>query len=141
MQGSIDTSNFQHRLKRLEEKFDSGWLLNELGGVGTAEWRNVHLGNDPTDPTDNLTHSLDTNLSHLIPKVLISTDGTDNNSFEVNLIQTANAEITGVTFFQIDTNNITIQTGSGGIRYIDNAGASQLLDIENWYYKIVVGRL
>jgi len=126
--------------------FDSGWLLNELGGAATADWMNVHLGNDPTDPTDNLTHGLGAPLSDLIIKVLISTDETDNNSFE--LLDThhkySNGAVDskfGITIYQVDVNNIKIQTATDGIKGIADDGSFTIIDDEDWYYKIKVWKL
>ena len=121
--------------------FDSGWLLNEMGGPGVADWTNVHLGNDPTDPTDNLTHNLDAPLSELIVKVLISTDGTDANSFEV-YAGNDNVADRGYTIFEVDTNNIIIQTGAQGLSYpADADGVTSGISANDWYYKIKVWKL
>lgn len=127
--------NLIHKIESLITKYDTGW-------INRSDWTNVHMGSDTTKNADsNVAHSLNGNLSELIVKVLISTDGTDNNSFEINLVQTSNSEITGITFEQVDINNIIVQTGSGGIRYMDSSGASSLLDTEDWYYKIVVYKI
>lgn len=123
---------------------DTGWLLNELGGVGVADWTNVHLGTDPTDPTDNLTHNLNAPLSDLIVKVLISTDGTDNNSFTVDAGRDTNTGValsSGITISQVDSNNILIQTGDAGIVALTAAGGSYFINTQNWYYKIKIWKL
>ncbi len=128
-------------------KYATEWLLNEMGGAGVADWTNVHLGNDPTDPTDNLTHGLGAPISDLLVKVLISTDGTDANSFEVGISdytdQTSGVMFIGWTVYQVDNNNIKIQTGSQGltIRAIDATGAGDAINTENWSYKIKVWKL
>ena len=122
---------------------DSGWLLNEEGGAGVGDWTNVHLGNDPTDPTDNFTHNLGVPLSDLSIRLLISTDGTDANSFEHPIIDTS----TGVTFnrgikiFAIDNNNVKIQTADGGLRDMADNGTVSTIDAQDYSYKIIAKRI
>ncbi len=125
-------------------KYATEWLLNEMGGAGVADWTNVHLGNDPTDRTDNLNHGLNAPLSDLLVKVLISTDGTDANSFEIgreNFSDVGATEEWNYTIYAVDNNNIKIQTGTKGCIYIDDNGIGQGLDVENWHYKIKVWKL
>ncbi len=118
------------------ETFELGWTLNEFNTAATATWLNVHLGNDGTDPTDNLTHGLNAPLSDLLVKILVSTDGTDTNSFEP--VQ----GIANVTFGwevgQVDVNNILIQTGASGILRKATTGTNTVIDTQNWYYNIAV---
>ena len=123
-------------------KYATEWLLNEMGGAGVADWTNVHLGNDPTDPTDNLTHGLNAPQSDLLVKVLISTDGTDVTSFEVvGWGGYDGANHLGIQKVYIDNNNVLIQTGANGFEYINESGNRVIVDIENWYYKIKVWKL
>ena len=131
IQGTIDYPNIQHRLPK---RYDTGW-------INRSDWTNVHMGSDTTLNTDSdVEHNLNANLSQLLVKVLISTDGTDGNSFEVG--QGSNNNV-GWTVYQVDTNNILIQTGSTGIGYqaVNPGGVSNTIDSDNWYYKIVVIRL
>jgi len=119
--------------------YDTGWLLNELGGAGVADWTDVLLGDDPTDKTDYITHNLNAPLYKLFVKVLISTDGTDNNSFEPNGISYNSPDTHyGYMVNQIDTNNIGIQTGLLGIGYLDSSGDFIAINAENWYYRVRV---
>ncbi len=124
-------------------KYATEWLLNEMGGAGVADWTNVHLGNDPTDRTDNLTHNLNAPLSDLLVKVLFSTNGTDANSFEMwaGMLLNAASNRFGITIFQADSNNIIVQTAGDGIAFIDGSGLVGIVDDENWYYKIKVWKL
>ncbi|MBU1078452.1 MAG: hypothetical protein KKH98_14235 [Spirochaetes bacterium] len=122
------------------KKFELGWKLNNMSGGGVGEWRNVHLGNDPDDKTDNLTHSLNAHLRELSVKVFISTDGTDENSFEVIGVawRVDTGTIYGTMPFEVDVNNIIIQTGAGGINYISTTGGLVSLSTEAYYYNIVI---
>ena len=90
----------------------------------------------------NFTHNLDAPVSDLLIKVLISTDGTDANSFEIlGADYAGSASAGGYTFWQIDNNNIKVQTGNNGVNYILDDGTLTAVDTEDWYYKIVVYRL
>jgi len=116
-------------------KYDTGW-------VACNDWTNQHLGDAVGG---NVVHSLGANLSDLLVKVLLSTDGTDANSFQI-LGQGYDYDndpglSLGLTAFQVDTNNITIQTGAAGVIYMDNNGVVQLIDTEAWYYKVKVYHL
>ena len=41
----------------------------------------------------------------------------------------------------VDNNNIKVQTASGGLRYISDAGGGVVLNTQDWYYKIKVWKL
>ena len=53
--------------------YDTGW-------VACSDWTNQHLG---STLGGNVVHNLNTPLRNLSVKVFISTDGTDDNSFEM----------------------------------------------------------
>ncbi len=118
--------------------YDTGW-------INRSDWTNVHLGSTTTKDTDSdVTHNLNTNLSDLLVKVLISTDGTDGNSFLVydGTSYEVGVSLYGATVFQVDTDSIKVQTGADGILYVlDAGGGAGLLDTEDWYYKIKVYKL
>ena len=129
-----------HVLYNLIKKYSTGWLLNEIGGAGVADWTNVHLGTDPTGDS-NVTHGLDGNLADFIVKVLISTDGTDANSFEVALSPLFPNTWSGYTVSYVDANNIKIQTGIAGLLYLLDNGIGSAIAAQNWYYKIIIYKI
>lgn len=109
--------------------------------ISRSDWTNVHIGSSTTKNADSdINHALGISLLNLNVKVLISTDGTDNNSFEIidSDFTSAGSAQTGITAFQVDTNNITIQSGTDGIDYIAGNGGTVLIDSEDWFYKIKV---
>ncbi len=114
----------------------------ELTGSDSGATADVNVSTKNTD--ESVAHNLDAPLSDLLVKVLISTDGTDANSFE---IMTGVSDInspgfsSGLTIYQGDNNNITVQTGVHGIVYLDGSGGTQVLDTEDWFYKIKVYKL
>lgn len=124
---------------------DTGLLTNyyDTGWINRSDWTNVHLGTDTTKNVDSdVDHNLTVNISKLLVKVLISTDGTDANSFEVLTNYASAASGTqGIQVNQVDTDSLIVQTGASGILTLQSDGTPLYLDTEDWYYKIVVIRL
>jgi hypothetical protein len=123
--------------------------VSNLTGVVTGErYSTAWVSNsDWTANQFDITHSLSANLSEIDVKFLISTDGTDNNSFEVDqvvrIIDTGSAtDLTaGFKILQIDDDNIRIQTGIDGIYTLNATGDNDLLQTNAYYYKVVVTKL
>ena len=123
--------------------YDTGW-------INRSDWTNVHMGSDDTKDNDSdVDHNLGVNQSDLGIQVLASTDGTDNNGFEINFtyalfdqaVPGAVLTEAGITIFQVDADSVRIQTGADGLVFsTDASGAGQALDTEDWYYKIKVVR-
>jgi len=70
-------------------------------------------------------------------KLLISTDGTETNSFEVPWVADPNSGY-GLTIYYVDNNNIKIQTYSNGLLYVTDIGGGTAINNQNWYYNIVI---
>ena len=106
--------------------FDTGWVSN-------SDWTNVDL---------TVTHNLSSNLSDLIVKLFISTDGTEANAFEIINSTKDSATMKGYTTYQDSINTFHIQTGEAGIAYCSDTDGTVLnLDTESWYYKVKVYKL
>lgn len=109
--------------------YSTGWVSN-------SDW---------TDAEFTVTHSLTTNLSDLIVKFFISTDGAEANSIEVITIfrsSTAGGLVYGYQIQQSDTDNIVIQTGKDGVMYFNSTGDRVLLGSSStFYYKVKVYKL
>jgi hypothetical protein len=129
-------------------RVSGSWIYNgiqhyDTGWINRSDWTNVHLGTVATKNTDsNVAHNLGGNISELIVKVFVSTDGTDNNSFEVGTSNYTD-DVSGVLsggfgIDQVDTNELIIQTGVVGLLYTNSVGNSPYVDTEDWYYKVVV---
>ena len=117
----------------------------ETAYINRSDWTNVHQGSDDTKNADsNVTHNLDAPLSDLLMKFLISTDGTDANSFEIyqSTFDSAQAATVnfGVIINQVDSDNLLIQTGVQGIHFLQSDGTGAVIDTEDWHYKIVAQR-
>ncbi len=115
--------------------YDTGWVSNN-------DWSNQHLG---TAPAGNVVHNLNAPLSNLTVRVLISTDGTDDNSFEVLYApydNVASADRSyGIQVNQVDTNNLIVQTGANGLFAIDTDGTRRFMISDADYYKVIVTQI
>ena len=59
------------------------------------------------------------------------------NSFEIEIGSDIDSgDHRGLTPYQVDTNNLLIQTGTLGLLYINASGVAVVIDTEDWYYKI-----
>lgn len=85
----------------------------------------------------NLYHGFGVNIKNIEKTITLSTDGTENNSFDI-LFSPTSATTTGLTFFQIDINSFQTQLGTGGINYTDTSGIGQTIDTEDWYCNVSV---
>lgn len=111
---------------------------HDTGYVTCNDWTDQLLGDTVGG---NVNHGFGLNLSDLDVRVLFSTDGTDANSFEMRPHVDVHGGVGnfGFTIDQVDTNNLSIQTGSGGIRYLDSAGGPQTFT-NGWSYRVIVKR-
>lgn len=122
--------------------YEWNWLRKyTTGWINRSDWTNVHLWSNTTKNTDsNVTHNLWKDLKDLLVKVMISTDWTENNAFEVSWLSTYNAS--GQSFStmaeQVDDDNLIIQTWDSGLAYLSSSGAFTAIQTEDWYYKIEV---
>ncbi len=129
---------------------DSGTILVLRAVTGTGVFTNDReiTGTDSgaTADVDGNTKNVDTNfyhgfgmpLSKLLVEALVSTDGTDANSFELLDSAWGAGASYGIILYAIDNNNIKIQTGAAGITRLNDAGSANVIDTEDWYYKIKV---
>ena len=116
--------------------YDTGW-------INRSDWTNVHLGSTTTKDTDsNVAHNLNAPLYKLFVKVLVSTDGTDNNSFDIlnQQVYFGGVDVAryGMQVYQVDSNNIKVQTAANGIIILDDNGIHTVVDSQDWYYKVRV---
>jgi hypothetical protein len=106
--------------------------------INRSVWANVHLGSNETKNVDSdLEHDLGLDISSLRVELIISEDGTDATAKVID-----NSSLAGAYYgFQrtvIDNNTLRIQTGSGGLVYLNDSGADIGITTQDWYYKIVV---
>jgi hypothetical protein len=139
----VISNGTEWKILDLHAHADSGWLLNEMAGAGSADWAIVHLGTDPTDPTDSWTHNLGVPQAKTKTILLISTDGTDANGFDIGtaLYSPDAAHRKGFTIYQVDNNNLIIQTATNGLNKVDSDGGETIIVAQNWYYRIITKRI
>ena len=113
-------------------KYSTGWVSN-------SDWTNGEYA---------VTHNLNTNLSDLIVKVFISSDGTEANAYEVqdtnryNDGATSSDKDVGIVIYQNSVNEIKVQTGAEGVGTLtDGAGELSILTTQSDFYKVVVYKL
>lgn len=131
-----------------EWKKDRFQASYETNYINRSDWTNVYPGTNTTKNVNSyITHNLQQNLNNLEITFFISTDGTENNSFEISrffyYLPTAVAGteiIAGITNYQIDTNNLRVQIGTAGLPQVTTSGLLNAIDSEDWFYKIVVKR-
>ena len=119
--------------------YDTGYLENLLNAGSSAKWNDVEIGDDNTQ-NSNINHGLNCGLSNLLVKLIISTDGTDANSFEIGNGNNRSVN-NGMSVFYFDSNNIKVQTGSDGITYLNDSGTTVGLTNQPYYYRIVIVKL
>lgn len=107
------------------QAYNTGWIANN-------DWTNVELA---------VMHNLNAPIAELLVKLFISTDGTDATSFEIGSGNVASSLDLGYTMFQTSVNAIKIQTGSGGLGFIQDSGAGTAIDTESWHYQVRVYKL
>lgn len=132
--GSTAWNSLDYQPNPAEVDGKAGLSTYSTGWVSNSDWTNVELA---------VNHALATDLSDLIVKFFISTDGTEANAFEIMQGWNRGFAVAdyGFTFYQVDTNNIKIQTGTNGITHILDTGGASTIDTESWYYKIKVYKL
>lgn len=124
--GDNEQLDFDLLKEALMPRFNTGWIAN-------SDWTNATL---------TITHNLNANLSELIVKLFISTDGTEANSFEMDFASIESSSTNnGIAKYQTSVNEINIYTGTSGARYVLDTGGLGLLDTDSFYYKVVVYKL
>jgi len=118
----------------------------QITGDTSGATADVNEGGGSSKNLDaNITHDFGKNIRQLRIKFLVSTDGTENNSFEIpntsyDLAAAAN-QTCGITTYQVGTNSFKLQSGSTAIIYALDNGTLGALDTEDYYYRIIAERI
>ena len=76
---------------------------------------------------------------------MISPTGADSDSYEIyatNWVEaTGSSPVYGYNVGNVDLNTIQVQTGLHGLVSIQGDGTVNVIDSEDWYYKIMVYKL
>ncbi len=111
-------------------KYDTGWIAN-------SDW---------TFFKPTITHNLNAPLSELIIKLMLSSDGTDANSFDLTPqghYRANDGTGFGIHYYAIGNNSFNIVTAANGVqRFLSTDGsASALGGADSFYYKVIVYKL
>lgn len=136
--GIISTANASHEVDVSIRSYDTGW-------ISRSDWTEVHLGSNTVKNNDSdVIHNLNAPLSDLLVKILVSVDGTDATSFELDQVVTWNSATSrfyGQQIYGRDNNSIHIQTGAHGAIYLLSTGVLSAIGTNDWYYKIKIYKL
>ena len=115
------------------------WANNQTvtaGNTGATIDVNESSGSSKNIDYD-IYHNLSLNINCIKWKIIISTDGTDNNSFDVE--NTTSTGDYGSNIFQIDSNSFKHQTGSQGMHYSNDAlGSGTAINSQDWYFNFII---
>jgi len=130
------------------------YLINNTGGGVYTDGRTLTGGDSAAVTTinegggtnknqdQNVYHGMGIDSWRIKIRVLVSTDTSYNNSREILQIcfdwAASSDKNFGITVFQIDDDNIKLQTGDAGIRMIIDDGTSDGWDTDNYYYEIIL---
>jgi len=125
------TDNGDGTFNMRDLSYDTGW-------VNRTDW---------TDKQITIAHNLGFNISDLDIQIVFSSDGTDGNAVKEGIFGRVYASATpinqhlGVSYFEINTNSLTLQTAVDGVRFIGAAGNEIVLGSStSYYYRIIVTR-
>ncbi len=106
-----------------------------ITGSTSGATANVNVATSTKNKDSNITHNFIKNISEVDVELYYSSDGTENNSKMIRV--TGNyVSAYGHELWQVDTSNMKIHTGSGGIIEMNDSGAFNVIDAEDTYYKV-----
>jgi len=108
--------------------YDTGWTIN-------SDWTNAEL---------TVTHNFEADLSELIVKLFMSSDGTDANGFDILTITETHASTgsqRGIIAQSVGDSSFKLQTGTNGVDIMNDDGSLTALTSSTYYYRIVVYKL
>jgi hypothetical protein len=106
---------------------------------GTTIAVNEGVGATNKNDDNNIYHGLNLNLtkSRMDIRLFLSTDATENNAIEIGAVIHDYQDL-GSNPFQVDVNNLKIQTSTNGTLYCAENGARIVVDTDDIYYKIKI---
>jgi hypothetical protein len=102
----------------------------------------VNEGSGTKNQDANFYHGFGVDNSKVVFRFFISSTGGHNGSWEVRpWVGDSVAAGHGISYIQVDTNNIKIQTAATGFNLLTDTGGPSLMDTENWFYKVVAQKV
>ena len=121
-----------------------GSFINNAPITGDNSSASAVVNGATKNVDSNFYHGSGLNIRDYKYKLLISTDATDNNSFDTFTSagdNSAAARSLGTQIYQVDTNNFYGQTGATGVLRNSTTGSGEYIDAEDWYYKLIYERI
>jgi hypothetical protein len=100
----------------------------------------VNMGSGLKNVDSNIYHGLSRNLKDISVSLNISTDGTENNSFRVDVVN-YNGGTSGnfnYLFYQVDSNNVKLQTGLDGLMSYNDSGTAAGISTSDYFYNLLI---
>jgi len=113
----------------------------ELTGGTSGATADVNESTSNKNADSNLLYDFDINSYNLIYNISASTDGTENNSFNLGQSPDWTTNSYGMQIDQTDSDSAIIQTGTSGTWYMDGSGAISTVNTQDWFYKIYASRV
>lgn len=110
----------------------------QLTGSESGATADVNETTSNKDANSNVLHDYTLSFQNLNIIYFISSDKAEANTLRMSYNTDYPGNSQGVAYWGVDTNNVKLQTGSAGIRYIDDSGTGQTIDSEDWYYKVII---
>lgn len=109
-------------------------ITYETDWVNISDWTNVEL---------NAAHNMNIDMDKIHVRWIISSTsvGVITDAREINLgVQVEAAGRYGGVLFETDADNVYIQTGAAGVFLLEDDGTGQIIDDENYSYKLILKR-
>lgn len=120
----------------LKNMTGTGVSTNDKTWTGSTSGASVEANLTSKNLDSNVAHNFGRSLADLKVMMYWSSDKTEANCGTYYSYDSGGN--IGWTAWGVDTNNIKVQTGSSGLSYIGDAGASTAITASDWYYKVVV---
>ena len=123
----------------LKESTGTGHATNGKHLVGATSGCDRTVNGSTKNIDSHVNHGLAKNLIELNWAYYSSSDGTENNAKSFSFpYYDGTLGTMGIQGWQVDTNNLKIQTANGGFLYLDDGGSYVQIDAEDYYYKSIV---
>lgn len=122
--------------------FTNNRLLTGADSGATADVDETATG-DTKNKNSNVTHNLDSNQSQLAMYFYVSSDGTDANSILIGTVDSVGSSGSdfGHTARFSSVNELQIATTTAGLIFVNAVGNAEIINTDDWYYKIVVRKV
>lgn len=115
-----------------------GYFTNGRTITGQSSSATDTVNGNTKNVDSNVYHGLGTSIRSLRCELYWSTDGTDNEHRRASLGLANDSGSFGSVVGQVDTNNVSIEIGTAGLRHLTAARVSDTLNTDDYFYNIVL---